>query len=724
MIATLLQLPAWFVSPDDKPSYQLFQVALAGAGNSQTPGLLATIDCQTIQAPTLSELVIQTSATWANVINYNYVKWNNNYYMIQDVNYVSANNNVVQIHAQIDLYLSFLVSYFDETNSDTFPVFFLQKHLNRFRWQFSQNVDIVGNDIDPETQFYLLNLHPQLANVGSKKQKQVYTVNNFDYVQSSTNWFANDNYFNVDASIDSQGEIIPQAYPVILWQMTANSDIVTEFLNTAPPTMNAVYPFPYALGSIGLPTSVIGSNQNTNPFQFIFFLLPSADLGSQYYTDVYLFPIGLNYLSNQLSGGNLEASVTNVTAFTGWNYTTPSNQNMSEGYYSDQDPVLLLSPTNHLYAVVKDIKSTTISPDSLLMVNYEPALINYANFNARIYGQDNHIDLTGFRLRAWNDATGVSNKYLYWLLNYLASFCITISPPNMMLTNIPFSTWQTVATTDYVNIWNYNNYNDAIYSCQLKATAPSASTNWADYMAENKKSYDMSLNVSQLLAQNAQANIKVAQAKYGGSIASYDNVASDLLSIITGSFGNKVASTYADSIGANILAPNDAAIQQDKVNYLATGMKADYTRTSNMRTSAISTINTLYDSTFCLVFEFPPTYEQIAVINYYALFGYVVQRWIPFNYWNNRKLCNYVKIANFTNAVIGNNPNAFNAYYRGAIDSLLNKGVRIWNNAAFLTNLGYAPIPYNSVIMNDSSTYQNTELNTNNDELNYLINNG
>ena len=716
MIATLLQLPAWFVSPDDKPSYQLFQQALATVGNStQVPGLMASIECKTIDAPTLSELVIQTSAEWSNVINYNYVKWNNNYYMIQDVSYVSANNNVVQIRCQIDIYLSFLVSYFNETESDIFPVFFLQKHLNRFRYNV-QSQEIAGDYIDPQTQFYLLNLHEQLGNVGSKKEKQVYTVNDFTYQESQANYFANDNYFNVNSSLDSNGSIMPQAYPVILWQMTANSTLVTN----PSGDIQSVYPFPYGLGSIGLGSSVIGSSKNTSPFQFYFFLSTSADLGSEYYTDVYLFPISLNYLVNQNSDG-LTSNTTNVYSFTGWNYGQAASSYLAQGYESQDDPVLLLSPTNHLYAFVKSINSSTTLPSTLLLLQDEPALINYANFNVRIYGQDNHIDITGFRLTSQLNAN-YENYWLNYLLIYLASFCITISPPNMMLTNIPYDTFLSNQVGGFEgSIWNYNKYNDAIYSCQLKATAPSASTNWADYMAENKKSYDMSLNVSQLLAQNAQANIKVAQAKYGGSIASYDNVGADLLSIITGSFGNKVASTYADSIGANILAPNDAAIQQDKLNYLKTGMKADYTRTSNMRTSAISTINTLYDSTFCLVFEYPPIYEQMAVINYYALFGYKVERWIPFKYWNNRQVCNYVKIANFTNAVIGNNPNAFNAYYRGAIDSLLNKGVRIWNQASFGSG-GYEPLPYSFVIMNDLSTYNNVELHENNDELNYLIN--
>lgn len=711
MIAQLLIMPPWFVSPDDKPSYELFQAAI---NNSS----YVSVECKTIEAPTLSELVIQTSCDWTNLASYNYVKWNGNYYVIEDANYVSANNNVVQLRCQIDIYLSFLVYYFKETGANTFPVFFIQKHLNRFNYEAGG-----FNKIDPQVQFYLLNLHQQLGNVGSKKLKRVFTVDNFNYQESNQPYFANDNYFNIDSSIDSQGFIKPQAYPVILWQMTANSTYVTE-ANQQTGSNSSVYPFPYGLGSIGLNTSAIGASSLTNPFQFYFFLSTQANLGSEYYTDVYLFPIGLNYLMNQYTDNQLGAGVTNVTAFTGWSYTVAANQNLSEGYYSYRDPVLLLSPTNHLYAFAKSTEEV-----ENLLVDFEPALINYANFNVRIYGQDNHIDITSFTLSGSTTANP-PNTYLNNLLLYLASFCITISPPNMMLTNIPFEVYESIALDNNIPImatpWNYNNYNDAIYSCQLKATAPSASTNWADYMAENKKSYDMSLNVSQLLAQNAQANIKVAQAKYGGSIASYDNVGADLLSIITGSFGNKVASTYADSIGANILAPNDAAIQQDKLNYLQTGMKADYTRTSNMRTSAISTINTLYDSTFCVVLEYPPMYEQVAVINYYALYGYKLERWVPFNYWNNRKLCNYVKIANFTNAIIGDAPltqgyNVYNAYYRGAIDSLLNKGVRIWNNAAFPTNYGYGPIPYNQVLCGeDLGAYGNNELNANNDELLYL----
>ena len=701
MIATLLQLPAWFVSPDDKPSWQLFQAALQATPN------LANVECQTIDAPTLSELVIQTSATWANVINYNYVKWNNYYYMVQDVSYVSANNNVVQIHCQIDIYLSFLVAYFDETDSIPSPVFFLQKHLNRYVYPTGNQSNY---SINPFSQFYLLNLHEQLANAGSKKVKQVYTVNNFTYQESEANYFANDNYFNVNDAIDGSSSIIPQAYPVILWQMTANS---TEITNPAQ-SEYSVYQFPYALGSIGLGGSTIGLNGEISPFQSYFFLSASADLGDEYYTDVYLFPISLNYLNNTIQN-ELGSNTTSVLDFTGWNYSTPATSYLTKGYNSNYDPVLLLSPTNHLYAFAKSMKNNTTLPSELLMLQYEPALINYANFNARMYGQDNHIDITSFGL----DVSALTDNWLTNLTLYLASFCITISPPNMMLTNIPYATWDAVSpVASTIHFWNYNNYNDAIYSCQLKATAPSASTNWADYMAENKKSYDMSLNVSQLLAQNAQANIKIAQAKYGGSIASYDNVASDILSIISGSFGNKVASTYADSIGANILAPNDAAIQQDKLNYLKTGMKADYSRTSNMRTSAISTINTLYDSTFCLVFEYPTKYEQIAIINYYALYGYKLERWVPFNYWNNRIYCNYVKIANFTNAIM---EDSLNAYYRGAIDTLLNKGVRIWNKGNF-DNGGYGNVPYFEVLIQNSGVYLNFENNRNNDELDYLTN--
>ena len=127
MVATLLQLPAWFLSPDDKPTYTVFNNYLNSIQNNQ----MFETQCQTISTPTLSELVIQIgNIAWVSLINFNYLKWNDQYYVIQDVNYVSANNNVVQIHAQIDLYLSFLVRFFDENNNVlTTPVYFNQKHL-------------------------------------------------------------------------------------------------------------------------------------------------------------------------------------------------------------------------------------------------------------------------------------------------------------------------------------------------------------------------------------------------------------------------------------------------------------------------------------------------------------------------------------------------------------------------------------------------------------------
>ena len=108
----------------------------------------------------------------------------------------------------------------------------------------------------------------------------------------------------------------------------------------------------------------------------------------------------------------------------------------------------------------------------------------------------------------------------------------------------------------------------------------------------------MALNIANLDCQNAQAGVNVAHAKYGASIASYDNVASDIFSVVTGSFDNKVAGTYEASINSNIIAPNEANIQQDKYNYLKTGMKKDYSRVSNMRVSAQDCPNTLFDSTY------------------------------------------------------------------------------------------------------------------------------
>ena len=127
-------------------------------------------------------------------------------------------------------------------------------------------------------------------------------------------------------------------------------------------------------------------------------------------------------------------------------------------------------------------------------------------------------------------------------------------------------------------------------------------------MATSRNAYDTGLNVSQLMAQKSL----VGGLGAGASSAMTGN--------ILGAIFNPLGDIFS-AIG-----------QEIKYSYELTGKKQDYSRTSNMRTSATSTINTLYDSSFMLVLELPPMYEQVMVVNYYALHGYKLERWVPFNY--------------------------------------------------------------------------------------------
>ena len=153
--------------------------------------------------------------------------------------------------------------------------------------------------------------------------------------------------------------------------------------------------------------------------------------------------------------------------------------------------------------------------------------------------------------------------------------------------------------------------------------------------------------------------------------------------------------------------------QQLDYNYMVSGMKGDMTRSSNERLAVDGNIIAYnnYDLTF--IFEYPVNYELYMAINYCILNGYVVNRYIPWHYWYNRVLVNYVKCAYFTDAMVP----TMNQKYKMLIDKLFNFGFRVWTSAN-----GYMDkVPFGSAISNaETSNYPNYEVNQNNNELTYL----
>ena len=95
MIATLYKLPTWIME-ENKPSYNLF-IQLSQQAQQES------INCETIEYPTLTTLNVRSSLTLDNWNIYNYININNLWYKIVDVSFISANNNVVNIDGEIDI---------------------------------------------------------------------------------------------------------------------------------------------------------------------------------------------------------------------------------------------------------------------------------------------------------------------------------------------------------------------------------------------------------------------------------------------------------------------------------------------------------------------------------------------------------------------------------------------------------------------------------------------
>lgn len=689
MIAYLYRLPGWFLSPDDKPTYQVFQAVLSNVQASQ-------VECETITTPTLSTISVQSTIstssfnTFDSFQAFNYIKYNSNWYQITEVTYVSDNNQVIEINGTIDLYLTWIVSMFNEEGTVLDPtiVYFNQKHLNRFIYNTNLSTSNPPKMVLYQYQFYLLNRHPTLNNVGTKLVKNYYTANNYTYATNGLT--AQQNYYtsNSIASINSN----ISAYIYCLWKLNVNEMSVPE----------TTYPVPGGLGAV---------NDSSGPvwWQFV-----QQQQWQDYYTGIYILPLPIN---NWVQLTNNQVAQITVPNLTGQNVTGSYN-----GYDSANWTCIALT-VNQLFANATAFNGNYAYDGSI----EEPAILNWCHGNVRMYGQDNTIDVTSFNYYVTNidSTTNPATTIINQLYLYLGSFMLTLSPPNTMLTNIPMSIYSSAYNNAqalgiaWITSWNYNALNDAIFSIILKNELPSLTTAWGNYIDNNKNNYSMALNVANLECQNAQARVLQSKAAYGGSIASYDNVFSDLMSIIKGSFGNQVANTYNLGIEANTIAPNDLDIQQDKLNYLQTGMKADYSRVSNMRVSTQDCPNSLYDSTYTWIYEYLPLYEQFVVINYYALNGYVLERWDKWGNWKNRKCCNYVKCANWCNAMGTYIPLS----YRSGVDHLFNVGFRIWMNAAFGSS--YEAVPYNNIIANSvvgdyTYTYNNSELNENNDEICFL----
>lgn len=684
MVVTLYYLPSWFVSPDDKPSYQLFQSVL------QNPSALASeLAGATIKTPNLKTIVVQSAWTSnsdqpTNTLKYNYVQWENRWYIIRNISFKSAQSSTIEITAEIDVYLSFMVTYFDEGSTNTTPVYFKQKHLNRFMYYDGKPYAMYSQ------QFYLLNMHPALRNVGSKKVKSVvYPITNYYQAMTvpTSDWSGSAKGFYAGTVYPTSTEV----YPVVCWKMTAGENDIQG---------TSTYPFPFGLSPLGAYRS------NLNWWQLLKYV------SSDYYVDVVMFPLPLHYYMNDdVKQVESWTCVYDVIGKEASNQIVQA-QGTEHGYQPAND-YALTGGINRLTAIA-NVKHSTLNDCTGL----EPFLMNFCDVNIRMYGQDCQVDLTafdGYEGGADTDSL-LSNDTVQ---SYFLSHVITISPPHFSLTNVSMVSWPNLTANYSFNpkftCWNYNPFNDTVFMVDMKCVVPSVSNNWNNYLAQHSMQYDVGLNISSLMAQNEQQKVTIASNLAGGMEASLINPLGDLTKLLAGNFTTNVARAINEQINAQSIAPNNYHMANDKLMYLETGMKKDYTRTSNLRNASMTAINTLFDSNFVNVYEYPVLYETTVVINYCALYGYILERWDAWKFWNNRTYCNFVKCANWSKALVNNLTGA----YFNACEKIMEQGVRVWNNAVGDVN-AYNGVPFNQVLVNHNDAYQNAELNYNNDEITWL----
>lgn len=330
-----------------------------------------------------------------------------------------------------------------------------------------------------------------------------------------------------------------------------------------------------------------------------------------------------------------------------------------------------------------------------------PETLMFTAFRCRTGGEDSFVDLTGFDNIKVLSQTSTTYQDLL-------SFAMNIEFPHIQVTGATQGQLYALiqdAQANHLSYWAYANLNEPAYVCNIKSELSSNSTAWSNYMAEHKNQYNMALNISHMKIQNDQANIAFSAA------SAVANVASDAWDPFKwGDIGNAVIN------GAHSVTDATFSYMEQNQQYLyqASGMRGDMSRVSNERLAAGSQAFSAFNYALTWILEYPVQYEWDMISNWFALNGYMVNRWIPFRFWCNRTYFNYIKCAYFSSSLIPQ----LNVTYKALIDKLCNKGFRVVNNA-YINAPGYSQkLDYslvwnvtNGIISNEERSHGNAELN-------------
>ncbi len=679
MIITVFNIKeSWIFTHENKPSKQLFNTILSNSTKS-------TVNAQFVEHPNNFNINIRMSDNNVFAYNWNLIQLNDNvYYKVTDVQILqekssSSSNTVINVSAEIDLYLSYVCNLFDENSNNITSVFFIQKHLNRY--YYSSN----STCINFEQQFYLKNKHENLEDIGVNLAKAVDIYNNANY---------NNNISGLSSPLMNYNTGLSYVYALCKFSNNA-----MNFQNIFDNSIISNEQLPN-LGMINIGESWKQYNVTYNPNDgpnindttltvpwYYFFKYVPSDVCIDYI--VYPCPIenAFIYKNNNFSkiySGNPEDD----NFVLGDGYLVAANtasvlSTSDQNNYWNNFAMWLVNPQNLYYFNSAQLNNGYSSFFDIYLV--EPYIIQYCKFRIRGAGEDSFVDLTFF-----NNVTPAS------FLNTLYSFCINQNHPVTQITNISSTLLnQQLGQNNVMQPYAYNNINDAYFVLNWKASYPSSSNNWSNYLMNNLNEYHTALNIAHFGLQQAQANIAFGTlgGLFGGiSLKSMLGMTSS----ITGSVFNE-------------------EMQQQSYNYLKTGKQQDMSRVSNERLATNNNVISYYNYLLSFVFEYPVKYEQILATNYCILNGYSLKRWVQFNYWNNRQYCNYVKIDYFCDCLLS----GLIVSYKKQIDQMMLDGIRIWNNDSYGQGWSTPTLQLNQILY-PASQYFNVENNQNNNEIESL----
>ena len=496
MIITIYNIKeSWIFTNENKPSLQLFnQILLNSQISKCTPSF--------IEFPSSFNVKIRISDANVFMYNWNLIQLNDDvYYRVNNVEIVQEKHNnsgtVINIEAEIDLYLSYVIKLFDETANIQTPIFFKQKHLNRYFYNDSD----VGPSymINFSKQFYLKNLHQNLDDAGKNLKKYVDVVNNSWY---SKNDGANNYNYSSKASINYNNN---EAFIYALWKMSAQET-----------SQNQNY------GSIfwnGL-VNVWGWGGLNNSISWWELLINTA---SDAYSDLLVLPVAIEY-----------ATIPNNI-----NMLFSSIQHFAPNTFTNSDLVVIPANPGIFYFIMNNPTSLNGATAFSFVFDTDPYILNYCKFRCRGAGEDAFTDLTFFD---WMTPTT--------FINTLYSFSLNLNHPTTQITNIPPNA--NVDENFFMKPWGYNNISDVFFVLNWKAIFPSMSNNWTNYLVNNLNQYHTALNVAHFGLQQAQANI---------AFAAINGIGSAVGSFFDGDFGAMGASIAGIASGLTNASFNEMSQQ-------------------------------------------------------------------------------------------------------------------------------------------------------------------